>query len=852
MTGTPPRAATRLLRLFLRSSAFEVVAGDLEEAYRQGRGPAWYWMQVLRSVAAHLAGLLPIAAELLITSLRQLRHQRMYVAAVCGTLALAVATVTASGVVLGRAFLDPVPYPNAERLVTLLTQVEGATSAVSAHVFQDLVQTGAPFDRLAPMRPATAAVSAEGVTTSINGTLVTPDYFELLGVRPALGHVWSQAQEPVAVVSWQFFVETLRGDPAAVGRALTVDGTSRTVIGVLPADFHPPYWVQAQIWLPLDLAPLAREPRGRRQLSVLGRLQPDASAETTAAFLATFSDSQRTRFPIEHGRQSWIARPLAEEFTSTARPALVGVAAGAGLLLLIVCANIGGLSAARALSRQSQAAIRHALGASRRRLFAEQAGESICLALIGTLGGLTLVPLLVGVAARHQRDFLERAAPLALEPRWLALGLVVGLLAGVTAALVPTRLLGDVRAGLPSGSRGATGTRRLTMTRQALVVLQVALALMLVVGAGLLVRTVQHLANVPVGFLTEGMTSVAVNMPGARFRQTPQQISVEDALIAQLSTVPGVVDVTSSIGLPAGAAMGASLHIEGRSTAEGLSEVGYTSVAPGFLTMLGVPLLAGRDISDADTATTIGAILINDTLARQYWPDGNAIGARIYLGPGRPDPGAWMEVVGIVGDVRQSLVTSEIRPTAYGSTRQYSWPRRVLTVQTPRRPATLEADLRKAVSAVDPALSVGTISYLPDVFAAQQGRHRLVMTSLALFAVVSLVLCASGLYAIVAMASRSRRREYAIRLALGAPREHVRWQVARQAGALAGLGVITGLGLAAVGVRGIAGLLSGIQPLDVTTFAAASLTLAVLAGAAAWWPAREAARVDPIETLKAE
>ncbi len=852
MTGTPPRAATRLLQLLLRSSAYEVVAGDLEEAYRQGRGPAWYWAQVLRSIAAHLAGLVPVVMASLLNSLRQLRHQPMYVAAVCGTLALAVATVTASGVVLGRAFLDPLPYPHPDRLVSLLTQVEGATSAVSAHVFEDLRRADAPFDRLAPMRPANAAVSANGLTTSVSATLVTPDYFELLGVRPALGHLWSHAQEPVAVVSWRFFVETLQGDATAIGRGLTVDGATRTVIGVLPADFHPPYWVQAQVWLPLDLAPLAREPRGRRQLSILGRLAPSTSVEAAATFLATFSEGQRARFPVEHGRQAWIARPLTEEFTATARPALIGVAAGAGLLLLIVCANIGGLSAARALSRQSQSAIRHALGASRRRLFAEQASESVSLALLGTLGGLALVPLLVGVAARHQRDFLERAAPLAVEPAWLALGLGVGLLAGVTAALVPMRLLGHASTGLPSGSRGATGTRRLTLTRQALVVMQVALALMLVVGAGLLVRTVQHLANVPVGFHTAGMTSVSVTMPGARFAQTAQQLHVEDALMAQLARIPGVTGVTASIGLPAGAAMGASLHIEGRSTAEGLAEVGYTSVAPGFLTTMGLPLVAGRDITAADTSSTTGAILLNETMARQYWPQGDALGARIYLGPGRPDPGAWMEVVGIVGDVRQSLVTAGIRPTAYGSTRQYSWPRRVFTVQTPQRPATLEADLRKAIAAVDPALSLGVISYLPDVFAAQQGRHRLVMTTLALFAVVSLVLCASGLYAIVAMTSRSRRREYAIRLALGAPREHVRWQVARHAATLAGLGVLTGLALAALGVRGVAGLLSGIQPLDAPTFAAASLLLSLLAAAAAWWPAREASRVNPIDTLRSE
>jgi predicted permease len=850
MNRRPPVLAVRLLRACVGATAFDIIAGDLDEGFAQGRGAGWYWRETLRSVIAHWAGVVPVTGEVLAASMRQLRRQPLYVAGVATTLALAVATAVASAAVVKRAFIDALPYPHADRLEVLTT--DGFPS-VSAHVFRDLQAGAPPFDGFAPTRGATLTLSTADSTTTVSGMSVTPEYFDLVGVRPIIGKIWTAPEDPAVVVSWPFFERVLAGDPAAVGRPITIDGTARVVAGVMPAGFISPFFPGQELWVPLNVRALDREPRGRRQLTILARRQADVSRAEADAWFSVFTSRLRAEFPVEHGRQSWYARPLRDDMTETARPALVGLAAGAVLLLLIVCANIGGLATARAAGMQQQMAVRQALGGSRGRLFAEQLSDAFVVAAAGTGAGLLIAPSLVSIAARYQREFLDRVAGVELDPLLIAGGAIVGLATGTAAALLPARIMAvGSLPGIARAGRGSAGARRLTIVRQGLVMAQVALALVLAIGAGLLVRTVQHLTARPFGFATDGMTTMAVTMPGPRFASEAEQVRLEDEIVARLRRIPGVTNATASIGLPPNRAMGASLHIRGRSTSEGLAEVGYNSIAPGFVRMMDIPLKAGRDISVDDRAGTRGAILLNESMAREYWPDGDAIGALIYLGPGTPEPGEWMEVVGIVGDVRPYSPSQQITPSAYGSTRQYSWPRRFFTVHTDRKPPTLEADLRAAVRAADPAVSVGLLRDLPEFAEAQRGRHRLVMTTLVVFAVVALVLCASGLYAVAAMTSAMRRREYAIRVALGAPREHVRWHVVRQAITLAAAGILAGVAIAAIGVRAIQGLLHGVGSIDPATFTGAALMLTLVAAGAAWWPARQAASIDPVETLKAE
>lgn len=786
------------------------------------------------------------------SSLRQFRHHPLYACACAGTLALAVAAATASLAVVRRAFFDPLPYAHGDRVASLLTMVEGRTSPVSVHVLTDLQAGASPFDAFASVRPTTSAYSGGETAERIPGNLVTTSYFDTLGVHPAIGGAWSDGDRDAIVLSWSFWQRALAGDPGIVGRRIVVlDDAVRTVAGVMPQGFVAPYWPRTDFWTPLDTSALLSEPRGRRQLTVFARRATAASQQDVHAYLAVFSGQQQEKFRELQGRQSWVAIPLGDELVGNARPALLGTGGAAALLLLIVFANIAGLSTARAVGMRQQCAVRTALGASRARLFRERLIDGLVVATVGSAAGVWLGDVVITIAARYQQQFLDRLAPIALDGTTAGLGFGIGLLTGVMAAVGPQSVISASRpADSLRASRGGAGDVRLTVTRSALVVVQVALALVLIVGAGLLVRTVSHLASTSLGFESERLTTFNVNFPVPRYGTAERQIQVERDVLQQLARVPGVTSATASVGFPIVGGMRAALRIFGRE-AEGLAEIPYFSVTPNFMPSIGVQLKGGRGLEETDHAASPRVVIINETMARMFWPKGDAIGARVQIGPGSPNQ-AWITIVGIVSDVRQHGPATEIQPTAFGSTRQYSWPYRYFTVRMAQASESLGADVRAAVRAVDPTLATGAITPVDQLVSDQTARHRLVMLALTFFGLVATVLCGFGLYAVVSLTSQLRRREYAIRIALGAPCGGVRWMVLRQAIGLAVGGAMAGVALAAGGTRTLHGLLHGVAPLDTVTFTVAALAVLLLAGMSAWWPAHQAGRVDPVEALKAD
>jgi predicted permease len=429
-----------------------------------------------------------------------------------------------------------------------------------------------------------------------------------------------------------------------------------------------------------------------------------------------------------------------------------------------------------------------------------------------------------------------------------ALGFGVGVLTGIVAAFVP---LGAADPLDPlRGARGAAGSARVTAMRSGLVVAQVALALVLVVGAGLLVRTVHHLTTTSLGFDADGLTTFTVTMPVPKYGTEERQIAYEREMLERLARIPGVTMATASVGFPVVGGVRASLSIQGRSDESGRGEIAYMSMAPGFVESVGMTLKEGRSLTAADRASAPLVVVINETMARQYWPGGGAIGALTRIGPGTGGP--LIAVVGIVADVRYHGPTAPVIPAAFGSTLQFSWPRRHFTVRTAGAAANLGAELRAAVRAIDPAVPMGPIQTVDDMVGLQTARHRLVMFALGFFGVVAAALCACGLYGVVALSSQMRRREYAIRMALGAARQGVRWMVVRQAVVLAATGAGAGLLLAALGTRALEGLLHGVAPLDRSTFAVSAAGVLCLAVLSAWLPARAAGRIDPVEALKSE
>ena len=870
----PPRIAERLLQALLDDRSRDAVIGDLHEGYlaaRQSRGAVaaarWYWSQAIRSViACRITGQRqtdarrydfdPVARvslrDLLRPAVRQFRDRPLYAIASSGTLALAVGVACVSLTIVRRAFIDPLPYPSGHELVSVLTVMDGVGSPVSTHVAEDLRTSGAPLVQVSLTRPYGATYTTSDATLSIGVSAVSTEYFSLLGVSPAMGRLWTPDEPNAIVVSNRFWREELDGVADVIGRSVVVDGTPRIVVGVTPADFLPPYFPRADAWLPIDMTTLLADIRTRRPLTVLARRAPHASQQDVDAYMTLFSKQETERFPQMHGGQSWIARPLRDELVGSSQPALVATAAAAVLLLLIVATNIAGLSTAQAVAQRHQMAVRAALGATQSRLFVEQLRDTLAIGLVGSLAGIWIAYGLVKVAARYQQNFLGRLEPIGLDAFTVAAGIGAGLLIGLVAAMLPRSVVKVAANDTLRSSRGSAGDAGVTATRSVLVAMQVAIALLLLVGAGLLVRTVQHLTQRDLGFNSTGLTYLQVNLPGAKYRATEAQLQFERDVLERARAIPGVSSATASVGYPLWGGMMAGLAIKGEAPQAARREIAYLSVSPNFVRDIGARIIAGRDLQPTDTVNSPRVVVINETMARRFWPNGDAIGTDVYIGPGSPGE-QWITIVGIMADMRAHGVTETIRPTAFGTTQQYSWARRHIGVRSDAtRPISLAADLRSAVHAVDPAIAVAAVTTADQALSDGMARHRLVMIALIVFGAVALVLCISGLYAVIVLNSQQRRREYAIRVALGASRGGVRWMVVRQALVLAASGATAGLVAAGFGTRLIQGLLQGVQPLDVTTFVVATAALIALAALAAWHPASRAERVDPVETLKAE
>lgn len=790
-------------------------------------------------------------ATMIRASIRQLGRHPLHVAACIGTLALGVAATGTSLAILKGAFLDPLPYSDDHELVSLFTRTETwPDGPVSAHVVADLRGAGAPIAAWGSMRPQGVAYSDGSSTESIGGIRVTPEFFATLGVRPARGRVWTDGEMDAAVVSHGFWQTALAGDPAVLGRRIGLDGIEHTVVGVLPGDFVPPFWPNAAVLLPLDEAALvASTDRALRPLSVIARRSEGATAAQVNAYLATFSTRLQQEHARAHAGNSWYVVPLRTVLVGDARPALVGTGAAAALLLLIVVANTAGLSAARAIGERHQTAVQLALGASRRRLVGERMVDGAVLSLLGAAIGIWLAHVLVSVLTRAQPQFLERIPPLSFSPGAALLVLCVGVAAGTLALVLPW---GAAIAGRPAsltGTRGAVGGTRVTAMRSGLVVLQVATALVLVVGAGLLVRTMQHLGGTALGFDPAGLVTMSVSMPNARYAEADAQIAFERAVVERLERIRGVTSATASVGVPIIGGGRASLRVFGRVDDAARGEVAYLSLTPDFMDVTGMRLLEGRGLEDSDRVGGPGVVVVNESAALRFWPAGDAIGGRIRLG-GDTDDNEWITVVGIVADIRQHGPTEQVLPTAFGSTWQFSGQTRWFTVRAETAPASLPDLLRAAVHAVDAGVPVVRVTPIEELVANTMARHRLVLLAFGFYGTIAVVLCAFGVHAVVSLTSRLRRREHAIRMAIGAHRRSVHWLVIRQALVLAGLGVAAGLAVAAGGTRALVGLLHGVKPLDAATFALAVAGVLSLTVLSAWWPASRAGRVDPAETLK--
>jgi predicted permease len=780
------------------------------------------------------------------------------VAVLC--LALGIGANAALFSVLNAVLLRPLPFAEPDRLVRVYERMnDGGQGSVSFLNFVDWQKQSTGFTQLAGYEMGSRNLQGGEEPERIRACQTSPELFSVLGVAPLRGRRFRAGlDEPgrdlVAVVSEEVWRSRFGGDPSLIGRTIRLDGQPHTVIGVMPRSFDfPPGGNATDVWVLHATGEPRQTNRRAHYLSVVGRLKPGTTLEAATAQLVTVAARIAKEYPDQQTGRSVLVQPLQESLVGRVRSTLMILFGAVGLVLLIACANVANLLLARAAVRRREVAVRLALGATRGRLMRQFLVESLVLAFAGAALGLLLARWLLGVLAPLAESALPVFREFPLDGRVFAflLGVAVlsGLLFGIVPALQASR--GDVRESLSEGGGKATATWRQQLVRHTLVVAEIALSLVLLVGAGLLLRGFAKLSGTEPGLVPDHLLTAHLPVPDTQLEKaTPRLFR---PLLEQVRNLPGVRSAAVVSMLPIQDAWtNGGFAIEGRpAPPPGQEPMAETRVAsPGFFATLGVPLLRGRDFTEQDGTHGPDVVIINDTLARKHFPGEDPIGRRILYAP------VPMTIVGVVGDVRQAGLDEE--PLAemyfpYGLEEAVGFlGDAVLVLRTAGAPESLAAPLRGAVKTVDPTLPLYDVLTMQEVIDKSLASRRLNLWLLGFFAAVALVLAATGLYGVISYLVAQRTREIGVRMALGAQKSDVQGLVLRQAAALAGFGILLGVAGALAFTRVLDSLLYGVSSRDPLTFAALSALLAAVALLASWVPARRASRVSPMVAIRAE
>jgi predicted permease len=806
-------------------------------------------------------------------ALRQMRRAPAFTAVAVLTLALGIGADTAIWSVLDSVLLSPLRYRDPGRLVAVYSAFPGQGFDhfwVSPPEYLEYRQWSRSLADVGAYVPYAFNVAGTTAPVRVRSAYATASLFSTLGVAAARGHVITPRQdlpnsEPVVLLSDGLWHRAFGGDPRIVGRRVMVDGTPSTVAGVMPpgfdvADLH------VDVWAPLGLGPLDPKRRGSHFLYLVGRLRPGVGLPAARAELASLVRDWRSRSggarhapnPEDH---PFAMRPLLDEQVGAVRAKLELLAGAVGLVLLIACANVANLLLARSESRQREVAVRAALGASGARLMRQLLTESVLLSLLGGALGLALAAAGVRALATAHADSIPRGAEIAIEPRTLAFTLAVALLTGLLFGFAPAlHARGRAfAAGLREGGRRATaggGRQPRQRLRSALVVAELALAALLVSGAGLLLKSFWELSRVDPGFDPAGVLSFTLALPQPTYPKPPQAAAFYDRLVARLAVLPGVTGAAAASGLPPKRQVDANdldFATVPRDPKGHWQNVDYWQVVtPDYFRTLRVPLVAGRTFTAGDGAGRPGVVVINETMARTFWPHRSPLGDRVRV-PGNP----WLTIVGVVHDVKQGGMDEKTGTELYFPSAQMTeesgqtYRSRYLVVRASSGAlAELAAAVRREVRALDPALPVDQVRPLAEVVEASMGQTRLVLRLVLLFAAIALALAAIGTYGVLAYAVAQRRQEIGVRMALGAGPARVLALVLRQGLGLAAAGLALGVVLTLALQRMFAALLFHVAPSDPWALAGVVLVLATVALVASGLPAARAARVAPAIALR--
>ena len=782
------------------------------------------------------------------------------------TLALGIGANTSIFSVVNAVLLRPLPFENPDQLVMIWqTNLQRGVlrDPVSLPNLIDWQQQSHTFGEIAAFNPRGFSLTGTGEPEHLPGTFVSVELFPMLGANPLVGRNFLPDEgrprgNRAVIISFALWQRRFGGDPNLVGKSLTLNGALYTVVGIMPAKFQFP--IQglfpipvSELWAPLAIDP-AQVNRGNSELFIIGRLQPGVSIEEAQAEMATIAQRSAEQHPDFNRDLGVYIVGYHQQLTGKMRAALLILLGAVAFVLLIACANVANLLLARAAARQRELAIRTALGAGRSRLMRQLLTESMLLSLLGGALGLALALWNFDAIVAALPAHMPRAAEIQVDWQVLVFTFVVAVMTGVIFGLVPA--LQAYRLNLSealkeSGGKGTPGFVR-HRVRSLLVVTEIALALVLLVGAGLLIKSFHRLQQVNAGFNPENVLSVPVAIPQSRYPDGNARAAFINRIMEKMKALPGVQAVAGVTILPlSGEYSSASFIVEGQTVSPERRNVANRRAAtPDYFRVMSIPIVKGRSFTEQDHFDAPAVVIINESFGRLYFPDEDPIGKRI-ISPASSD-GIPMTIVGVAGDVRNGGPEDEPRPEFYYSYFQNPIPFMFMAIRTAAEPSGLIPAIRREIWSEDKDLPLANISTLEQLLSKTIAQHRFNLLLLGLFSGLALVLAVVGIYGVVSYAVTQRTHEIGIRLALGAQQGDVRKLVIRQGMIQVVAGIAIGLSGALALTRLMKSLLFGVSTTDPLTFVGLSLLLIVVAFVACWIPARRATKVDPLLALRHE
>ncbi len=799
-------------------------------------------------------------------ALRALRHNPAYTVVAVVTLALGVGANTAIFSVVRGVVLRPLPYREPERLVSLESTIGERGSSVSVPDFLDWRAQSSSMRGISASYTGTqqTVLTGSGEPERLAQVRVSANTLDVLGIAPLLGRGFADGEDDpgaprVALLREDFWLRRFGGDSSLVGRTLIFDGFPTTIIGIAPRTLRWP--AEADVWMttrftPRDAAPAAR---GARWLTVIGRLADHATLSQSRDEFSAIATRLQQLDPAHNGDVGTRVTPLLESMTGDLETPLYVLLGAVGFVLLIACANVASLSLGRVAARDGELAVRTALGASRGRIARQVLTENLVLATIGGVAGIGVAILALKALLAVAPPDLPRVGDVRLDGSVIAFTFALTVFSGIVFGVFPAVRAAPtgVHDRLRSAGRGGRGSREHGRSRRVLVVAEVALAVVLVTGAGLLLRSFALLRAVDPGFRTDGVTTFSVLLPSTRYDGEARVESFTADLLARLHRLPGVSSAAMSFALPlSGDSFGFTFTISGRETASGADEPRAQArvASDEYFAAMGIPLVRGRLFDERDQRGGHQVLVISSELARRYFPNEDPIGRVLQTGWGNGVPGQAFggEVIGVVGDVRQSAIEQAATPHMYMRAAQWPLDEFDVVVRSSAPYAAVVSGAHGVLRALDPDIPLGAARPLGDLVDGALGHRRFYMLLLGAFAGVALALALVGIYGVIAYAVRQRRQELGVRLALGASRAGVVRLVLGDGLRLVAIGVVTGTIAAFALTRLLATLLYEVTPTDPATFSLSVLALVAAATVACVLPARGAARLDPVETIRAD